>query len=157
MSACSRALPFSSTTYAPKSLSVFTGSPSGVAKVEPSGYCSTFYRLRLLSSERISSCPKRFRCADIWTIFEDLSFLIFSKEPNIFKDYLGRDAWNLRVLATNLFWINVLNAALPTASAFKISFATSSWAHAPEEMQNRSSLTTTSNGFMKLWKAVISV
>ena len=69
--------------------------------------CSTFYRLRLLSSERISSCPKRFLCADIWTIFEDFSFLIFSREPNIFKDCLGRDAWNLRVLATSLFWIIV--------------------------------------------------
>ena len=26
--------------------------------IEPSGYCSTFCRLRLLSSERISSCPR---------------------------------------------------------------------------------------------------
>ena len=39
-------------------------------------------------------------------------------------------------------------------SAFKISFTTSYGVHAPEEMLNRSSLTSTSNGFMKLWKAV---
>ena len=73
----------------------------------------------------------------------------------MFKDCIGRGLWNLRIFTTSLFWIKV--AALPTASAFKISFATSAWARAPEEMQNRSSLTSTSNGFMKLWKAVISV
>ena len=53
---------------------------------------------------------------------------------------LGRCALNLRVCTTSLFWIKVLNAALPTASAFKISFAASAWARAPEEMQNRVSL-----------------
>ena len=50
-----------------------------------------------------------------------------------------RDASNLRAWATSLFWIKVLNAALPSTSAFKISFVTAAWARAPEEMQNRSS------------------
>ena len=45
-----------------------------------------------------------------------------------------------------------MNAALSTASAFKISFATSCGARAAEDMLSMNSLTSTSNGFMKCGK-----
>ena len=111
---------------------------------------------RFFSSEITCSYLKRLRCAVIWItlIFEGFNILLLSVEKWTSLGTVLEDLYDISVFC--LYRRKVSNASFRT-STFKRSSATSAWSCAPDEIQSRPSLFSTSKGLTIFYKSSISV